>query len=79
MLLINANAMVTLLMPIWNLMTFSMMGGVCPSVLAIQVPMIKLVPMNSQIPTMPQQRSTASIVGSDDGQSSPPVSPLNQM
>ncbi len=40
MMLINTNAMVTLLMPIWNLMTYSMMGGVHPLVPAIQVPVI---------------------------------------
>ncbi len=79
MMLISTNAMVTLPMPIWNLMTYSMMGGVHPLVQAIQVPMIIFVPINPEIPIVPQQRLVVVIVGSGDGQISPPISPPDQM
>jgi hypothetical protein len=67
MMLINTNAMVTLPMPIWNSMMYSTMGGVCPLTLAIQVLMTIFVPINPQIPIVPQQRLVVVIIGSGDG------------
>lgn len=47
MMLINTNAIVTLPMPIWNLMTYCMTRGVCPLVPTIQVHVIVHVPINT--------------------------------
>ncbi len=47
MMLINTNIMVTLSMPIWNLMMYSMTRGVCPLVSTIQVHVIVHVPINA--------------------------------
>ncbi len=47
MMLISTNAMVTLPMPIWNPMTYSMKRVVHPSVPTTQIHVIVLVPINT--------------------------------
>jgi len=75
MMPMNTNLMTVLPMPTWNMMTYPMLKGVCPSIPTTQVLVAILVPLNTYIWTMTQQKSMGVIFRSNDGQSSPPISP----
>jgi len=53
MMPMSTNLMITLPIPMWNPMTYSMVGGVCPSTLSTQVPHVPIsIPINAQLLSM---------------------------
>ncbi len=60
----------------WNLMMYLKSKGVCPSTQTTQVLVTIIVLVNTQISTMPQQRTAGVSIGGGGAKNSPTSSPL---